>query len=123
VVILVTTHLHPPAKAPVILCSRDLELPDDTRRDDDRRRFQLQLNCRDATQSWGREDFMHITPTGVTNAATLSWFLVNGAYRLQTDVRQHDPDSRLLDLQADGRGTTYGEETIKRLVAKPEPVF
>jgi hypothetical protein len=66
---------------------------------------------------------MHITPTGVTNAANLSLFMVNVAYRLQTDVRQHDPDYSILDLKADCRGYKYVEETIKMLVAKPEPVL
>jgi hypothetical protein len=45
------------------------------------------------------------------------------AYRLQPDVRPHDPDDSILDLKADCRGTTYVEETIKMLVAKPEPVL
>jgi hypothetical protein len=35
---------------------------------------------------------MHVTPTGVTNAANLSLFMVNVAYQLQADRRQHDPD-------------------------------
>lgn len=123
VVIIVKTNLHTQAKAHVILFSSDLELPYDTRRDDYRLRFQIEFNFRDAKQYWGLEDFMHITPTGVTNAANLSLFMVNVAYRLQTDVRQHDPDYSILDLKADCRGTKYVEETIKMLVAKPEPVL
>jgi hypothetical protein len=97
VVILVKTHRHTPATAPVIRFSRDLELPDDTRRDDDSRRFQLACNVRDAKPSWGLEDVMPMTPTGVTHAAHLSWCMVKGASRLQTDGRQHDPDDRSLD--------------------------
>ena len=123
VVIIVKTNLHTPAKAHVILFSSDLELPYDTLRDYDSLRFQIEFNFRDAKQYWGLEDFMHITPTGVTNAANLSLFMVNVAYRLQTDVRQHDPDYSILDLKADWRGYTYVEETIKMLVAKPEPVL
>jgi hypothetical protein len=49
---------------------------------------------------------MNVTPTGVTNAAHLSLFRVNVAYHLQADVRQRDPDYRILDLQADCRGYT-----------------
>jgi putative transposase len=56
-----------------------------------RLRFQSELNFRDAKQYWGLEDFMHVTPTGVTKAAHLSLFMVNVAYRLQADVRQRDP--------------------------------
>jgi putative transposase len=123
VVILVKTNLHTQAKAHVILFSSDLELPDDTLRDYYSLRFQIEFNFRDAKQYWGLEDFMHITPTGVTNAANLSLFMVNVAYRLQTDVRQHDPDYSILDLTADCRGYKYVEETIKMLVAKPEPVL
>jgi putative transposase len=123
VVIIVKTNLHTQAKAHVILFSSDLELPYDTLRDYYSLRFQIEFNFRDAKQYWGLEDFMNITPTGVTNAANLSLFMVNVAYRLQTDVRQHDPDYSILDLKADCRGYTYVEETIKMLVAKPEPVL
>jgi hypothetical protein len=122
-VILVKTNRHTPAKAHVILFSRALELPDATRRDDYRLRFQIACNCRDANQSGGLEDCMHITPPGVTHAANLSWFMVHVAYRLQTDRRQHAPDDSILALQADGRGSTSVEETIKRLGAKPAPVL
>jgi putative transposase len=65
---------------------------------------------------------MPITPTGVTHAANLSWFMVHVAYRLQTDVRPHDPDASLLDFKAACRGYTDVEETITMLVATPEPV-
>ena len=123
VVIIVKTNLHTQAKAHVILFSSDLELPYDTLRDYYSLRFQIEFNFRDAKQYWGLEDFMHITPTGVTNAANLSLFMVNVAYRLQTDVRQHDSDYSILDLKADCRGYKYVEETIKMLVAKPEPVL
>jgi putative transposase len=77
-------------------------------------RFQIELNFRDAKQYGGLEDFMHVTPTGVTNAANLAWFMVNVASRLQADVRQRDPDYSILDLKADCRGYKYVEETIKR---------
>jgi putative transposase len=69
------------------------------------------------------EDFMHVTPTGVTNAANLSLFMVNVAYQLRTDVWQRAPDYSVLDLKADCRGYTYVEETIKMLPEKPEPVL
>jgi hypothetical protein len=65
---------------------------------------------------------MHVTPMGVTNAANLSWFMVKVAYRLQADVRQRDPDDRILDLKADGRGDTDVEATINMLPAQPAPV-
>jgi hypothetical protein len=81
------------------------------------------LNFRDAKQSWGLEDFMHVTPTGVTNAANLSLFMVNVAYRLRAAVHPRDPDYSVLDLKADCRGSKYVEETIQMLPEKPEPVL
>jgi putative transposase len=81
------------------------------------------VHFRDAKPYWGLEDFMNVTPTGVTNAAHLSLFMVNVAYRLQADRRQRDPAYSVLDLQADGRGYQYVEETIQMLPEKPEPVF
>jgi hypothetical protein len=66
---------------------------------------------------------MNVTPTGVTNAANLSLFMVNVAYQLRADVHARDPDYSVLDLKADYRGATYVEETIPRLPEKPEPVL
>ena len=83
----------------------------------------IEFNFRDAKQYWGLEDFMTVTPTGVTNAANLSLFMVNVAYRLRTDIWQRDPDYSVLDLKADCRGYKYVEETIKLLPEKPEPVL
>jgi putative transposase len=69
------------------------------------------------------EDFMNVTPTGVTNAANLSLFMVNVAYRPRADSHSPDPDYSVLDLKADCRGYKYVEETIKMLPEKPEPVL
>ena len=96
-----------------ILFSSDQAISYDTLRDYYSLRFQIECNVRDAKQYWGLEDFMHVTPTGVTNAANLSLFMVNVAYRLRADVHPHHPDYRVLDLKADCRGYTYVEETIK----------
>src|SRR5688500_10206321 len=65
--------------------------------DDYRLRCHIQCKCRDAKQSRGLEDFMHVTLTGVTHAAHLSWFMVHVAYHLQADVRPRDPDNCILD--------------------------
>jgi hypothetical protein len=66
---------------------------------------------------------MNITPTGVTNAANLSLFMVNVAYCLRPASHPRDADSSVLDLKADCRGYKYVEETIKMLPEKPEPVL
>ena len=123
VVLLVKTNLRTQAQAHVILFSSDLTLAYASLVDYYRLRFQLEFNFRDAKQYWGLEDFMNVTPTGVTNAVNLSLFMVNVAYRLQDDVRQRVPDYSIVDLKADCRAYKYVEETIKMLPEKPEPVL
>ena len=123
VVIIVKTNLHTHTRGHVILFSSDQEITYDTRRDYYSRRFQIEFNFRDAKQYWGLEDFMHVTPTGVTNAANLAWFMVHVAYRLRAGLHPDDPDYSVLDLKADCRGYKYVEETIKLLPEKPEPVL
>ena len=123
VVIIAKTNLHTQAHAHVILFSSDLALAYTPLVDYYGLRFQIEFNFRDAKQYWGLEDFMHVTPTGVTNAANLSLFMVNVAYRLRADGYQRDLDYSVLDLKADCRGYKYVEETIKMLPEKPEPVL
>jgi putative transposase len=90
--------------------------------DDDGWRFQSAWNFRDAKQSWGLDDCMNVTPTGGTQAANLSLFMVKVADCLRTASHPRDSDSRVLDLQGDCRASTYVEETIKLLPEKPAPV-
>src|SRR6266446_1566392 len=123
VVIIVKTNLRTQAQAHVLLFSSDLTLAYTSLIDYYGLRFQIEFNFRDAKQYWGLEDVMNVTPTGVTNAANLSLFMVNVAYRLRTDSHQHAPDYSVLDLKADCRGSKYVEETIKMLPEKPEPVL
>ena len=121
--IIATMNLHPPTRGQVILFSRDQEITDDTRRDDYGLRFHIACNFREAKQDWGLEDCMHVTPTGVTHAAHLAWFMVHVAYRRRADLHPYDPADSVLDLKADGRGDTSVEETITLLPAKPKPVL
>jgi putative transposase len=123
VVILAKTNLRTQARAHVVLFSSDLALAYAPLVDYYGLRFQIEFNFRDAKQYWGLEDFMNVTPTGVTNAANLSLFMVNVAYRLRADLHPHDPAYSVLDLKADCRGHKYVEETIKMLPEKPEPVL
>jgi len=99
-------ELAPPSAAEFVICDHTIE-----------------FNFRDAKQYWGLEDFMNVTPTGVTNAANLSLFMVNVAYRLRADGHPRDPNYSVLDLKADCRGYKYVEETIQMLPEKPEPVL
>lgn len=123
VVILAKTNLRTQACAHVVLFSSDLDLGYAPLLDYYGLRFQIEFNFRDAKQYWGLEDFMNVTPTGVTNAANLSLFMVNVAYRLRADLHPRDLDYSVLDLKADCRGYKYVEETIKLLPEKPEPIL
>ena len=123
VVIIAKTNLRTQARAHVVLFSSDLTLAYTVLVDYYGLRFQIEFNFRDAKQYWGLEDFMNVTPTGVTNAANLSLFMVNVAYRLRADGHPHDSGYSVLDLKADCRGYKYVEETIKMLPEKPEPVL
>jgi putative transposase len=121
-VILTKLNLRTHAQAHVILLSRDLPRASAPLVDDDRVRCHIALNCRDATQHWGLEDFRDIPPTGVTHAANLALFLVKMGYHLPSELRQHDPAYSILDLPAACRGDTAVAETIKRLPEKPAPM-
>src|SRR5215831_622925 len=123
VVIIAKTNLRTQARAHVVLFSSDLTLVYAPLVDYYGLRFQIEFNFRDAKQYWGLEDFMNVTPTGVTNAANLALFMVNVSSRLQADGRQGDPAYSVLDLKADSRAYKYVEETIKMLPEKPEPVL
>ena len=122
VVVIVKTNRHTQRQAHVLLFSSDLALPFTHLIDYYGLRFQLEFNFRDAKQYWGLEDFMQTTPTAVTNAANLSFFMVNLVERVLQDVRQRQPDWSVLDLKAHCRGTKYVEETIKLLPERPEPI-
>jgi DDE superfamily endonuclease len=123
VVIIVKINLRTQARAHVVLFSSDLALAYAPLVDYYGLRFQIEFNFRDAKQYWGLEDFMNVTPTGVTNAANLSLFMVNVAYRLRADSHPRDPAYSVLDLKADWRGSKYVEETIQMLPEKPEPIL
>jgi putative transposase len=121
VVIIVKTNLQTHAWAHVVLFSSDLTLTWDKLVEYYRLRFQIEFNFRDAKQNWGLEDFMTITETSVTNAANLSFFMVNVA---DCSRRQICPDEAMfsvLDLKAYWRGYKYVTETIKMLREKPDP--
>lgn len=86
-------------------------------------RFQIEFNFRDAKQFWGLEDFMNTSETGVTNAANLSFFMVNVSHRLLRDFRLTNPLLSVLDLKAAFRGYKYAEEILKLLPQKPNPIL
>ena len=75
VVIIAKTNLRTQARAHVVLFSSDFDLAYAPLVDYYGLRFQIEFNFRDAKQHWGLEDFMNVTPTGVTNAANLALFM------------------------------------------------
>jgi putative transposase len=123
IVIIVKTNLRTRARAHVVLFSSDLALAYTPLVDYYGLRFQIEFNFRDAKQYWGLEDFMHVMPTGISNAANLSLFMVNVAYCLRANSSPRDAAYSVLDLKADCRGYKYVEETIKLLPEKPDPIL
>jgi len=123
VVIIVKTNVETNAQAHVILFSTDLEQVYDNIIKFYSLRFQIEFNFRDAKQYWGLEDFMNIKETAVTNAANLSFFMVNFSQALLQPFRQHQPDYIVLDLKSHYRGFRYASETIKMLPEKPDAIL
>jgi len=123
VVILLKTNLETGAQAHVILFSTDLELAYDNIVKFYSLRFQIEFNFRDAKQYWGLEDFMNVKETAVTNAANLSFFMVNFSYALLQPFQQQNPAYSILDLKSHYRGCRYAFETIKMLPQKPDAIL
>jgi hypothetical protein len=123
VVIIVKTNLETHAQAHVILFSTDLEQAYEKIIKFYSLRFQIEFNFRDAKQYWGLEDFMNVKETAVTNAANLSFFMVNFSQALLQPFRQHQPDYSVLDLKSHYRGFRYASETIKMLPEKPDAIL
>lgn len=120
VVVLLKTNLETLSQAHVILFSTDLELAYDKMIKFYSLRFQIEFNFRDAKQYWGLEDFMNVKQTAVTNAANLSFFMVNFSHRLRQPFRKAQPNFSILDLKAHYHGYRYATETIKMLPQKPD---
>ncbi len=123
VVIVLKTHLSTKTQAHVILFSTDLKLSYEKIMDFYTLRFQIEFNFRDAKQYWGLDDFMNIKQMAVTNAANLSFFMVNFSSILLRRFRQHNPEFSILDLKSHYRGCRYVSETIKLLPQKPDGIL
>jgi putative transposase len=123
VVVIVKTNLKTDAWARVVLFSSDTDLAWDKLVDYYRLRFQIEFNFRDAKQYWGLEDFMNVKETAVTNAATLSLFMVNVSQLLLREFRRQNSNVNVLDLKAYFRGHKYVAETLKLLPQKPDPIL
>jgi len=123
VVILVKTNIKTNARSHVILFSSDLDLSYEKIIDYYKLRFQIEFNFRDAKQFWGLEDFMNRSQITVTNAANLSFFMVNLSHYLLAQFRQDNPGSGIVDLKAYYRGFRYVREILKMLPEPPDPIL
>lgn len=123
IVLIVKTNLKTAARAHAILFSSDLELSYQRLIHYYRLRFQIEFNFRDAKQYWGLEDFMTIKATAVTNAATLSLFMVNLAHALLDQWRTSHPAASVLDLKASFRGRRYAAEALNLLPQPPDQIL
>jgi len=123
VVVILKTNLSSKKQAHVILFSTDLELSYQKLYDYYTLRFQIEFNFRDAKQYWGLDDFMNIKKEAVTNAANLSFFMVNFSSALLRQHRKNYPEFSVLDLKSHYRGYRYVSETIKLLPRKPDAIL
>jgi len=123
VVVILKTNLATHKQAHVILFSTDLKLPYEKLYDYYTLRFQIEFNFRDAKQYWGLDDFMNVKEQAVTNAANLSFFLVNFSSVLLRRYRENNPAFSVLDLKSHYRGCRYASETIKLLPQKPDAIL
>ena len=123
VVVILKTNLSSKKQAHVILFSTDLDLSYQKLHDYYTLRFQIEFNFRDAKQYWGLDDFMNIKKEAVTNAANLSFFMVNFSSVLLRQYRKHNSEFSVLDLKSQYRGYRYVAETIKMLPQKPDGIL
>jgi putative transposase len=123
VVVILKTNLSTHKQAHIILFSTDLKLPYEKLFDYYTLRFQIEFNFRDAKQYWGLDDFMNVKEAAVTNAANLSFFMVNFSSVLLRRYRENNPEFSVLDLKSHYRGCRYASETIKLLPQKPDGIL
>jgi len=123
VVVILKTNLSTQKQAHIILFSTDLKLSYAKIYDFYTLRFQIEFNFRDAKQYWGLDDFMTVNEVAVTNAANLSFFMVNFSSILLQRFRENNPEFSILDLKSHYRGCRYVSETIKLLPQKPDGIL
>lgn len=123
VVVVLKTNLSTRDQAHVILFSTDLTLSDERIIDYYSLRFQIEFNFRDAKQYWGLDDFMNVKEVAVTNAANLSFFMLNFSSILLQRFQENNPEFSILDLKSHYRGCRYVSETIKLLPQKPDGIL
>ncbi len=66
---------------------------------------------------------MNLGQTAMTNAANLSFFMVNLSHYFLVQFRQDNPGAGIVDLKAYCRGFRYVREMLKILPEPPEPIL
>ncbi len=66
---------------------------------------------------------MNVIEIAVTNAANLSFFMVNFNAILLHPFRETNPEFSILDLKSHYRGCRYVSETIKLLPQNPDGIL
>ena len=66
---------------------------------------------------------MNLGQTSVTNAANLSFFMVNLSHHLLAQFREDNPGSGIVDLKAYYRGLNYAHAMLKMLPGQPDPIL
>ena len=66
---------------------------------------------------------MNVKQQAVTNAANLSFFMVNFSSVLLRRFREDNSEFSILDLKSHYRGCRYVSETIKLLPHKPDGIL
>jgi putative transposase len=84
-------------------------------------RFQIEFNFRDAKQHFGLEDFMNTREVEVTNAANLSFLMVNLSAKLLAE--RAETCVGINDLKSQFRGEYYALKTIKIIQPKAERIL
>jgi putative transposase len=123
VLVILKTNLSTHRQAHIILFSTDLKLSYEKLFDYYTLRFQIEFNFRDAKQYWGLDDFMNVKEEAVSNAANLSFFMVNFSSVLLRRYRENNPEFSVLDLKSHYRGCRYASETIKLLPQRPDGIL
>ena len=123
VVILKRTHQESGRVGHVILFSSDLFLGAEALVDYYRLRFQIEFTFRDAKQHFGLEDFMGVKATSVTNAMSLSLFMVNLSSYLLGSLSSRSSGAGILDLKSWYRGRHYASALLKMLPQNPDAII
>lgn len=121
VVVIEKRNLKKETVGHVVLFSSDLELGWEKLIEYYSLRFQIEFNFRDAKQHFGLEDFMNIREVEVTNAANLSFLMVNLSAKLLEE--RAETCVGINDLKSQFRGEFYALETIKIVQPKAERIL